>query len=210
MYLGHNDHYTSLNGIYLVSNEIIKSNFENSPKVILDLGSRHGEGFLELGINYSSKYIFVEPSPRCISKIEELIKGYPEREFQFIKGILGNSDDSTDLLLFPKDNDYSANLYSKRKRRYGRAKKERIKIFNYSVIEEEIIDFSKINIEAGEYELITSDFFNKIQYFVMEAHNNLIPGKTYKDIIKTLENRYDLTTYGNLENKYSFIIGSKI
>lgn len=211
MYLDYNDYYNKFNQIAEVSDEIIRTYLNGKPNLILDLGSRYGENFLRFGLKYNCKYIFVEPSPKCIPKIEALIKEYSNnREFQFIKGILGQGEGNRDLILFENDGDQSANLYSNRNFIYGKPEKVQIKMFDYSIIKESNIDFAKINIEGGEYELVESDFFHKIQCFVMEAHNKIIRKKNYKDIIKKLKKTYDLETYGHLKYKYCFIIGNRL
>jgi FkbM family methyltransferase len=181
-----------------------------TPDVILDFGARRGEGYELFGAQYpDATYIFIEPSPRCKSHIEAVIERYNTYNLLLIHGILGDNAGLTKFFLFENDNDQSGNLYSNRTGTYGATELIDINIVSYDMIPHTIIDFAKINIEGGEYELINSSFFQKIQMFVMEAHNMHVPGKTYKDVIETLKDEYDLHTCGDLSYKYCYIMGTK-
>lgn len=176
---------------------------------ILDLGARHGEGFELFGTNFCCRYTFVEPSPRCIPKVEELIAKYPGIEFNLLPGILGSRDGTADLILLESDGDQSANIFSDRAGRYGQASVVQVPVFSYDKLDASY-DFAKINIEGGEYELISDGVFDRFNAFVMEAHNAHVPGKTYIDAIAGLQDKFDIVSYGDLNYKYCFLAGIRI
>lgn len=210
MYVGHDNSYLTHGGIYEVSNFVIKTT-NSSPTVILDMGSRHGEGYDRLGVNFpDATYIFVEPMPDCLTHITKKCTQYPDRKLKLIDGILSENEGAVILKTFAGDDHQSSNLYTDRGAAYGQPIPVEVKLIPYTVLDEhENIDFAKINIEGGEYELVQSKFFDKIEHFVIELHN-FIPGKSYNDVITLLQDHYDLTTYGNLSYKYCYVVGHRI
>jgi FkbM family methyltransferase len=202
MYTGHNGR---AGGIYGLCNTLAK-NLNKPITSIIDLGSRHGEGYELFGINFCQLYTFVEPSPRCTPKIEELMARYPNAKFNMIPGILGQYDDAADLIMLESDGDQSANVFSNRGGQYGQSETVQVPVFSYDVLDDRY-DFAKINIEGGEYDLIADGVFDKFDAFVLEAHNVHVPGKTYKDAIAGLQDAFDIVSYGDLGYKYCFLTG---
>lgn len=180
---------------------------------ILDLGSRHGEGFDLFGRTREGTYTMVEPSPRCIPIIRKrMLDGGEWNRVSLIPGILGSGSGTVSLHVLSSDDDQSGNLFSDRGGKYGQEDVVDVPVIPFSCAPSQV-DFAKINIEGGEYSLIEDsyqEFFLRIGSFVMEAHNQHVPNRTYRDIIERLEGDYDLTTMGNLDYKYSFVIGRKI
>lgn len=206
----HDDTLHTLGGIYAVCRHVIDTT--RLPSVIIDLGSRHGEGFEQLGCHYPhARYIFVEPTSQCAPYIADVIASHPDADCQFIRGVLGVERSKVNINIFPNDGDQSSNLYSDRGNVYGVPSIEVVDVLPYDTIElhDDDVVFAKVNIEGAEYELIESDFFRRIDHFVMEAHNGIIHGKTYVDIINALAPMYDLTTYGQKSYKYCFIVGHR-
>jgi len=213
MYLGHSEELTKFNAEMKSIYHVCRFVCENiKPKIILDLGSRYGEGFDLFGNFFKGVYIFVEPNPKCFEKITDVIEKFKGlNSFEFFPGVLGEKEGTSKMKIFSSDNDQSSNLYTDRSGKYGETEEIEINVFPYEKIESESINFAKINIEGGEYDLIESGFFNKIQNFIMEVHNHeWIEGKSYKDILDRLGSDYDMMTYGNLNYKYCFIVGAKI
>lgn len=209
-YLGHDNSWLARGDIYQISCEVA-----HNPKTILDMGSRHGEGYGVLGRQFPwATYIFIEPAPQCKPKIRKVIADAQaadeDARFYFMEGVLGEKRGTMDLMVFPGDDDQSSNFYTDRGGMYGQASKVEVQVFPYDELPYDTIDFAKINIEGAEYDLIESDFFNRIQSFVMEVHNRHVPGKTYIDAIEALKDRYDLTTYGTVGYKYCYIIGHRL
>jgi FkbM family methyltransferase len=177
--------------------------------VIVDLGSRHGEGYDLFGTKHpDSEYVFVEPSPRCISNIESVIRKNEERKLRLIRGILGKERKEVNFYQLDHDNDQSGNLFSDREGIYGKANLLKVQMYDFRK-EFEHIDFLKCNIEGGEFDLIDAGFFDIVDCFVMEAHNRHVPNKTYRDVIEKLSSKFELEVWGNTSYKYCFVNGIK-
>lgn len=182
-----------------------------SVNVIVDLGARHGEGYDRLGQYFpDAKYIFVEPSPRCIPNILEKMKKLDDK-VRLVQAALGDSDYKTDFFILESDDDQSGNMYTDRNGTYGNSSLTKIDVCNYRNFVSEVghIDFLKCNIEGGEYELIETSFFDSVTAFVMEAHNKHIKDKTYIDVVRKLGDMFDLEIWGDVNYKYCFINGIK-
>ena len=176
---------------------------------IVDLGARHGEGYEEFGILHpESKYTFVEPSARCAPKIKNVIDKFPNKNIEYINGILDVKQGTAKFKQFENDNDQSGNFFTNRGGQYGKVCEYDVRVFDYNKLFSKI-SFVKCNIEGAEYELINSGFFDMVDMFVMEAHNNHIPGKSYLDIVNSLSDKFDLEVWGNTNYKYCFVNGIK-
>ncbi len=202
-YRGHDNRHQSL---YVAAKSLtVDMTFD----VILDLGARHGEGIDYFGIHHpEATYIMVEPKPSCCARIRKKIEETPDIDARLIEGLLGPKAGKERLIVFDRDNDQSSNLFSDRGGAVGNASYIDVDVVSFSVLDEyAVIDFAKVNIEGAEYELIQDPFFDRVQMFVMEAHNNMRPGKNWRTIIDALQDRYDLWTFGNNNHRYSFIYG---
>lgn len=176
---------------------------------IVDLGARHGEGYESFGINHKEAvYHFVEPSKRCIPHIQSIIDKYPNQKLELIQGVIGSSDCEIDFYQLSKDNDQSGNLFSNRSGQYGNAEIYKVKSYDFKTTFKKI-DFLKCNIEGGEYQLIEDGFFDIVDFFVLEAHNNHVKGKNYKNAVKGLEENFNLEIWGDIYHKYCFINGKR-
>lgn len=207
MYCGHNSNQPG--GIYALCRTLIQ---DRTLSTILDLGARYGEGFEQFGqtvMKNDCEYICVEPSPRCIPKITKLMDKYPEHKIRLIPGVLGKASGSAFLNILDNDGDQSANLFSDRSGQYGLSIKCEVPIFDYATIPDRI-DFAKINIEGAEYQLIDDGIFDRFSAFVLEAHNEHVVGKSYRDVISALQDKFTLVSWGNLNYKYCFITGFKL
>lgn len=194
-----------IGGIYDMCN-LVAPNYADC---IVDLGARHGEGYTLFGINkHPSKYYFVEPSPRCITKVQQLIEFEKNPALVLIPGILTKTVSEVDFFLFETDHDQSGNAFSKRNNQYGDADLVKVQTFDYRTLFNHI-DFVKCNIEGGEYQLIDDGFFDIVDSFVMEAHNQHVPGRSYVDILDKLSNQFELEVWGNVSYKYCYINGKK-
>lgn len=207
MYHGHNLGHPG--GIYALCRSLAH---DRTLSTILDLGARYGEGFEQFGLSVMKddcEYICVEPSPRCIPKVNELIGQHPEHKIRLIPGVLGKSAGSVFLNMLDSDGDQSANLFSDRSGQYGPSVQCEVPVFDYTAIPDRI-DFAKINIEGAEYQLIDDGVFDRFSAFVLEAHNEHVTGKTYRDVISALQDKFTLLSWGNLNYKYCFITGFKL
>ena len=178
-------------------------------KNVVDLGARHGEGYDKFAIEHPEcKYIMVEPSPRCIEVIMHRLfkKDVMDPDVALLPGVLGLSRGKTRFNLLESDNDQSGNLYSDRGGQYGPADVIDVDVYPINIMPAKI-DFVKCNIEGGEYELMDLGFFDRVQCFVMEAHNQHVPGKTWRDVVEKLSPRFDLEVWGNTSYKYCFVNG---
>lgn len=220
MYMGHMG--PAYGGIYGLCNQLAT---EVPCTSILDLGARHGEGFVLFGSKthqirwavadqHCELYVMVEPSPRCIPKIQELIGRHTETSIELIPGVLGRVDGAVELIMFDADNDQSANTFTTRGGQYGPSTSTTVPVFSYDhgILNNRHFDIAKVNIEGGEYQLIDDGYFTpaRIGAFVMEAHNAHVPGRTYKDVIAALGSQYDIVSYGDLNYKYCFLVGTAI
>jgi FkbM family methyltransferase len=176
---------------------------------IVDLGARHGEGYEAFGVNHKeSIYHFVEPSKRCIPHIQKIIDKYPDQKFSLIEGVLGNSNSEIEFYQLEEDNDQSGNLFSNRFGHYGNAEIYKVKSYDFKPIFKKI-EFLKCNIEGGEYQLIEDGFFDIVDLFVLEIHNNHVKGKNYKNVLQSLFQDFELEIWGDIDQKYCFINGKK-
>lgn len=199
MYKGHKTDHKS---IYDLCPDIARA-----PSVIVDLGAHMGDGYAKLRKFYPDASIhLVEPVPDCVEKLHQVTAG---DAWAFVHPYaVGNEDCQMMINVFPSDGRQSSNFYSDRKGVYGQPDQIPVNVRSYRVLPSEI-DLAKINIEAGEFSLIETDFFDRVGSFVMEAHNNLIPGKTWRDVVSALETKFDLFTAGNLDYKYCAVLGVK-
>ncbi len=205
MYNGHVDGSFK---IYDLSKSVLMSLIKPIDTII-DFGARHGESYDTFSQFYPRRYIMVEP----ISVCQEIIDFKNLRNVELVRGIVCSDSterDYDDMFTCVDDNDQSSNLFSERDGRYGATKKERVKLIKESSLGCDRVNFAKINIESGEYDLIELDIFKKFESFVMEAHNGLREGFSYKDVIEKLKDDYELITYGNLDYKDCFIVGFRI
>jgi FkbM family methyltransferase len=179
-------------------------------RTIVDLGSRHGECYTSFGKDFpEAKFFFVEPSDRCIPHIRDVMNKYADRDLHLIEGVLGIEEKQVEFFQFENDDDQSGNLYSDRQMKYGALTTKKVNMLDFRKVFNFKIDFVKCNIEGGEYALIEQGFFDNVETFVMEAHNLHIPGKTYKDVVASLTENFDLEVWGSLDNKYCFVNGNK-
>jgi FkbM family methyltransferase len=174
---------------------------------IVDLGARHGEGYERFGkYHEESSYVFVEPSPRCIPLVKNVIDRHPNRNLSIIEGILGTKNCLVDFYQLENDDDQSGNIFSNRSGRYGDHDIVKVDMINFKD-KFNHIDFVKCNIEGGEYNLIDNGFFDIVDSFVMEAHNEHVKNKTYVDILRSLRDDFELEVWGNTNYKYCFVNG---
>ena len=200
MYRGHNP---SPKSIYDYCPDVAQS-----PRVVVDMGAHQGAGYRQLRSMYPDATIhLVEPVRDCIDALRAASS--QDENVVIHPYAVGREDSITVINTFESDGRQSSNLYSDRGGVYGSPVKEVIRVASYRQLPTHI-DLAKINIEAGEFDLLETDFFDRIDSFVMEAHNNLIPGKTWQDVVKSLEGKFDLLTAGNLNYKYCFVMGVKI
>jgi FkbM family methyltransferase len=179
-----------------------------NPSIIVDLGAHRGCGYEKLRGFYPHSLIhLVEPVPDCIDCLSRATAG-DSRAFIHPYAV-GKSNNVMPINLFPHDGRQSSNFYSDRMGTYGEPEQVLVPIKHHSVLPDKI-DLAKINIEAGEFDLIESGFFDRVDSFVMEAHNNLLPGKTWRDVVDELQDKFELTTAGNRDYKYCFVLGVKI
>lgn len=179
-------------------------------KLFVDFGARHGESLNVLGKYCQGDYVFVEPAPKSISIIRDLIKN--RKNTYLIDAIVSSEPGTIELFTFEHDDDQSANVFSDRSGRYGEAKIETVKVVSYEIFDELFpnrrIDLAKINIEGGEYKMIDDGFIQRyIDAFVFELHNEHVPGKSWKDAVAGLETDFDIVTYGSTSYKYCFMTG---
>ncbi len=194
--------------IYDLSKSVLTS-LKQPLGTIIDFGARHGESYETFSQFKPKRYLMVEPNQKCC----DIIKKKKLNNVELVEGIICGDDatrDWDDLYTFEKDLDQSSNLFSDRQGQYGNFKKERVPLIKASMLNCDEIDFCKINIESGEFDLIELPFFQQIKSFVMEAHNELKSGFSYKDVIEKLKNDYIMTSYGSLSYKYCFIVGFRI
>jgi FkbM family methyltransferase len=198
--------YTS-GGIYALCRHVTDG---MHPKTILDLGAHYGDGYESFGMHHpNAEYIMVEPVHTCIQRIRFVLESNPGSNIKLIDGVIGMHAGITEMKTFDTDNCQSSNMFSDRGGAYGTCHHEVVKMHPYDVLPD-VIDFAKVNIEGGEYKLIDDNFFDRVTSFVMEVHNNLIPGLMYIQVIDRLRSTFNLTTCGNLDYKYCFVIGHRI
>jgi hypothetical protein len=111
--------------------------------------------------------------------------------------------------LLDDDDDQSGNLFSDRSGRYGPSIPTPVKTYDHRSVLPVIIDFAKVNIEGGEYELIDTGFFDKVESFVMEVHNEHVPNMNIDYAINMLTRRFDLELWGERSYKYCFLNGKR-
>jgi len=175
----------------------------------VDLGSRRGESYEKFGKSRDIKeYTFVEPSPRCVPHIKKIVETDPTK-FRLVEGVLGTTSGEITFHQLENDDDQSGNLFSDRKQAYGSSIPCVVKVYDYRQLFSDPIDFVKCNIEGAEYQLIEDGFFNMVDSFVMEVHNQHVAGKTYLDAIEGLKERFNLEIWGKTNYKYCFINGNK-
>ncbi len=200
MYKGHKD--ISL-GIYDLLSFVARD-----PRTIVDLGAHQGSGYKKMRSFFPDADIhLVEPVEDCVQAIKETV-GEDPRVFVH-QCAIGKSNETMLINVFPSDGRQSSNFYSDRSQLYGKPTRVPVQVRKYDFLPD-CIDLAKINIEAGEYELLETEYFDRVESFVMEAHNNLIPGKTWRDVVDILGQKFDLVTVGDLNYKYCFVLGMKI
>jgi len=184
----------------------------NKVELLIDFGARHGESFEQIGKHCSKDFVFIEPLPACATIIRTMMVKHFEKPplLHIIEGILGDKKGITELITFANDDHQSSNVFTDRGGKHGITLRVPIDIIPYSTLfPGRKIDFAKINIEGGEYDMVESPFFDQIDSFVMEVHNQHIPGKTYIDIINALKDKYELETFGPLDQTCCLISGKK-
>jgi FkbM family methyltransferase len=178
-----------------------------NPNVIVDLGAHMGDGYKRLRSSFpSAKILLIEPMPDCVQNLQLIVED--DVNASILPVAVGKETKISQIFCFDSDGRQSSNFYSDRGGQYGSPKKVEVKVVTPDSLPSRI-DLAKINIEAGEFELIETDFFDRVDRFVLEAHNSLIPGKSWRDLIEALEEKFDLWTSGNLSYKYCFIMGVK-
>lgn len=178
-------------------------------KLIVDLGARLGEGYSHFGVNWpNAKYVFVEPSPKCIPTLENVIRENSKRDITLIPGILGIEESDIDFFIFDNDNDQAGNIFTDRGGAYGKTSTVKVKKFDYRNFFDKI-DFVKCNIEGGEYQLINEGFFDIVDNFAMEIHNQHVKNFDYRNVLKDLSDKFDIEIWGNVNYKYCFASGKK-
>lgn len=176
-------------------------------RTIVDMGSRHGEGYDRFGVHFpNAEYIFVEPSPRCVPHIIEKQRTIAGRT-RLVDAVVGKKAGSAEFFLLERDGDQSGNMYTDRGGTYGQSVVVNVPVISCDDFLRSVghIDFLKCNIEGGEYELLETSLFDNVSAFVMEAHNRHVPGKTYMDVIQSLEHKFDMEVWGDRSYKYCFI-----
>lgn len=184
------------------------------PLVILDMGARHGEGYEQFGQHFQHDdglmYLMVEPSPDCINVIKSKYGGHPQ--ISLISGVITSCKIPSKIPfhVLSDDDNQSGNLFSDRDGKYGAEQLIMVDQLPTSVLPARI-DFAKINIEGGEYDLLlNSDLFDRIDSFVMELHNQHVPQMNWKVAVALLQNNFNITTFGNLDYKYCFAHGNRV
>lgn len=210
-YIGHDDGLTKIyasSGIYGLCRHVTT---DSELHTIVDLGAHHGHGYAAFGVDHpDALYVMVEPVADCVEKIKEVISNNPTARINIVDGILGKEAGTAEINLFESDGRQSSNLFSTRGGVYGRSCVQVIKVHPYDVVPMSI-DFAKVNIEGGEYQLVQDGFFDRIDQFVMEVHNELIPNVTYVDILTgPLSADFELITCGSRSYKYCFCVGHRI
>lgn len=198
MYLGHSP--VVKGGIYELCHTLADA--VGQVDTFLDLGARHGEGYELFGRQRCNSYTFVEPSPRCIPQVLEVVRTAPRTSL--IQGILGPVTGKTELILFKDDNDQSANLFSDRGAQTS--SRATVDVVPYSVLLDHY-DMAKVNVEGAEYAMIADALFDRFGSFVMEVHNTYCPGMTYRDAVAGLQDKFDITTHGDLGHRHCFMTG---
>ena len=177
------------------------------PRVVVDLGAHRGDGYRQLRRMYPDAVIhLVEPMQDCVDAIMTAVEG--DSSTIVHSCAIGRHESTMLINSFPSDDRQSSNFYSDRGGRYGKPTQVPVRVMSYEDLPRRI-NLAKINIEAGEFDLLQTDFFDRIDSFVMEAHNNLIPGKTWVDVVQALETKFDMVTTGDLNYKYCFVLGLK-
>ena len=214
MYKGHE----SIKDIYDLSRKFIAEK-ELAIGLLVDFGARHGESYEFLREFCHGDYVFVEPAPRAaavvsglVESINSIVEDPSTPRSHLIPAILGKSVGSIDMHTFEGDDDQSSNVFSDRGGRYGKTEIVSVPIVPYEILDEmfpgQRIDFAKINIEGGEYQLIEDGFFHKkIDAFVMELHNEHVKDRTWKNAVECLQDGFDIVTHGDLGYKYCFMSG---
>lgn len=214
MFKGHTNPNDGRFDIYSLSRDLIRE-YKIDVNLLVDFGSRHGESLHELGASCkkSAGFIFVEPAPRCIEKIRKLMGEYSgDLQLRLIEGVLAYEDGLIKFHTFENDDDQSANIFSDRDGRYGKSSVIDVPVFSYDAITARFpgrrIDFAKINIEGAEYAMLEGSFVkDRVDAFVMELHNQHVPGRTWRDAVDALSSDFDLWTHGNMDYKYCFMSG---
>ena len=137
-----------------------------------------------------------------------MIQNHPGANLDLIEGVIGKREGEVEFYQLENDDDQSGNMFSNRNGQYGSAALTKVKVVDYTSLFKKI-DFVKCNIEGGEYQLLEDGFFDMVDSFVMEVHNVHVPGKNYKNVIETLQDKFDMEIWGNLNYKYCFINGNK-
>lgn len=210
MYKGHE----KIKNIYECSRKFIEENDVNI-ELLVDFGARHGESYRFLKEFCRGDYVFVEPAPKSIAVIEDLIIGLNDpSHIHLIKAVLGSSEGSIGMHIFEHDDDQSSNVFTDRKGCYGKSEIINVPVFSYEIFDKlfpgKNIDFAKVNIEGSEYQMIEDGFFHKrVKSFVMELHNEHVKDKMWKNAVECLQHDFDIITYGDLGYKYCYMSGIK-
>lgn len=184
-----------------------------TPSLVVDLGARHGEGLeaFASSLPSGSVYYMIEPSPRCFPHVIEAMERFSRSDIitHILDGALTSKSGTRMFHLLDDDDDQSGNLFSDRSGRYGPSIPTPVKTYDHRSVLPVIIDFAKVNIEGGEYELIDTGFFDKVESFVMEVHNEHVPNMNIDYAINMLTRRFDLELWGERSYKYCFLNGKR-
>jgi FkbM family methyltransferase len=213
MYLGHDDNTS----IYDICNKSLSKWCDSGIETIIDFGARHGEGLVALAdycAQHETRYIMIEPSPRCWIPIEETRDNVATRrhvESVVLKHAITDVEGTLPMFLFSNDGDQSANFYSTRGGIRGKATIEEVKSLRPESLKcftnhNGLIPFMKMNIEGAEYGLLeNTDLFEWVDVFVAEVHNQHIKGKNIDTFVAGIEQRFDFRTHGNTASKHCFV-----
>lgn len=210
MYIGH----AGINDIYDLSKKFIRE-IGLDVGLLVDLGAHHGESLDHLRDLCRDDYVLVEPVTVSAAMIRRRIDSdkASNPRLHLVQAILGREAGSVGMHVFENDGGQSSNIFSDRKGRYGRSSIENVRRISYDDFDAlfpQQIDFAKINIEGGEYQLIEDGFFHrKVRSFVMELHNEHVGDRTWKNALECLRDDFNVVTHGNLGYRYCFMSGMK-
>lgn len=210
-YLYHNNetHNLDIHGLCLKT----LIDFSKKPKNILDLGAHHGQGVKKLfdQLNNVEKYMMVEPAPKCIKIIENMLLELKNDKLSLVSGVINKTEGEITFFDMP-NTDESSNLFGARVG-YGTPEEISVKMHPFQSLGH--FDFVKCNIEGHEYKLIEDGFFDQVDSFLIEIHQRHVKKTndeyyTITDAINVLKDKFDLVSHGQLQHKYCFLAGVKV
>ncbi|NEZ65790.1 FkbM family methyltransferase [Leptolyngbyaceae cyanobacterium CCMR0082] len=150
---------------------------KSSPKLIVDCGAHCGHFSTLTDICIDSKfeknnarYLLIEPNPHLIPILYKTIReGGLESKAQILQGLLGQQDGSDTLWIAPKN--YLATGLTKN----NGSKGYKIDYLNLnSLLENQMIDLMKIDIEGGEFSFVehNTELFKRTNLVFMELHKS--------------------------------------